>query len=122
MQSGVSGEIDRGRGPIGPDAAVSEGPLGDAPKAAPPLAGMWIEVPEKPRPAPPSLEEHSAQELAIEILRSARQDVLASANPCAIESPFIVARRAKRMLEERVEAGSTREAVGAAIDRLVDRI
>jgi hypothetical protein len=61
-------------------------------------------------------------ELAIEILRSARQDVLASANPCAIESPFIVARRAKRILEDRIAAGSVRDAVDAAIDRLVDRI
>ena len=56
-----------------------------------------------------------------EILRLARQEVLASANPCAIESPFIVARRAKRLLEDRPDAGPSRDAVDAAIDRLVDR-
>lgn len=134
MQSSVFGEIDRD---AAGDPQVSSGdspPRGSspgtpakaphapaAPSAAAIAAGVWIDPPEKPRPTPPSREERSAQDLAIEILRVARQEVLASANPCAIESPFIVARRAKRMLEDRIEAGAARDAVDAAIDRLVDR-
>lgn len=122
MQAGVFGEIDRGSGPAGPGDAGSGTTRPSADAASIPMSPLWVEVPEKPRPSPPSLEERSAQDLAIEILRSARQEVLSSANPCAIESPFIVARRAKRILEDRVEAGAARDAVDAAIDRLVDRI
>ncbi|MGA0871439.1 MAG: hypothetical protein ACO3SJ_01050 [Phycisphaerales bacterium] len=122
MQAGVFGEIDRERGSGVAEGAADASTRPSTDPAAIAASSMWIEVPEKPRPAPPSVEERSAQDLAIEILRSARQEVLASANPCAIESPFIVARRAKRILEDRVEAGAARDAVDAAIERLVDRI
>ena len=126
MQSSVFGEVDRETEPVASVGAVPSSeagpPRSSLPSlASPPGAEVWIDPPEKPRPAPPSHEERSAQDLAIEILRVARQEVLASANPCAIESPFIVARRAKRMLEDRLDAGAARDAVDAAIDRLVDR-
>ena len=128
MQASVFGEVDLGTEPVGsvgaaaPEAGPPRSP--QSPQSNPgstPSAGIWIDPPEKPRPAPPSHEERSAQDLAIEILRVARQEVLASANPCAIESPCIVARRAKRLLEDRLDAGAARDAVDAAIDRLVDR-
>lgn len=125
MKASVCGEVDRGAEPAGAGRGV-DGEAA-APRAAAPIdastpgSEVWIDPPDKPFPAPPSLEERSARDLAIEILRVARQEVLASANPCAIESPFIVARRAKRMLEDRLDAGAARDAVDAAIDRLVDR-
>ena len=122
MQASVFGEVDRGKVPLDASSVGAGSPRPVAPGT--PMtsaASVWIEPPEKPHPAPPSHEERSTQDLAIEILRVARQEVLASANPCAIESPFIVARRAKRLLEDRLDAGPSRDAVDAAIDRLVDR-
>ncbi len=86
-----------------------------------PIEATWIDPPER-RPASAGVEHRRASEVAIEVLRIARQDVLSSANPCAIESPSIVARRARRLLDERIEEGPERDVIAEEIDRLADRV
>lgn len=101
------------------DASTTPAESGRA--SDPPLIEtVWIDPPER-RPSTASVEHRRASEVAIEVLRIARQDVLSSANPCAIESPSIVARRAHRLLDDRLEEGPERDVIAAEIDRLADR-